>query len=192
LGELLPQGEGCKDRKVRGLEQRDRLAKRMRKMKPCDAARILIGAGCGSSVGGGGDLVFRYVKSLKTFDAKGQVTLSSVADALKTLDNKAAADWARVYVSGLEPNKANLRRLANFLRFIDAGGYGALALALSEIESGRWWTLSETIKFANGASETYSIDVRREIQNRFGLRLTDARRIKQGAIAPIEVPALAA
>ena len=129
----------------------------------------------------GSDLVGRCLRACKLIDGKTFVTVEEVAQALRAADKGAVLSKIEAHISALVQNKANLARLDLFRTFVKADGLVHLATALETFAKYRAWQYGETVTMSNGTSINHVVDIRAEVTNLFGLRLTMARRAKYGS-----------
>jgi hypothetical protein len=153
----------------------------IRKSQLARARKLYLRCTAGARNGGGSDLVGRTLKALKVVGTKDLLSVDEIIDGLAKVDAGAAMEWAGAYLSGLMDNKANARRGVAYAQFVAAGGFAALCEALRTFSENRAWTFAETVRI-NGRQLTFSVDVRRELNDMFGLRLTNARRANFGHI----------
>ena len=128
----------------------------------------------------GSDLVGRCLRACKLIDGKTFVTVEEVAQALRAADKGKVLSVIENHISTLVQNKANVARLDLFRAFIKADGMVHLATALDTFAKYRAWQYSETVKMSNGSAISHVVDIRAEVTNLFGLRLTMARRARFG------------
>ena len=135
----------------------------------------------------GSDLVGRCLRAAKLLDGNDFVTPEQVIEALRAADPNKVLAVIESHISALIQNKANLARLDLFRTFVKADGLNHLANAYATFAKYRAWQYGETIAIYVKSSKTnrtmpsYSVDVRADITNMFGLKLTFARRARYGS-----------
>jgi hypothetical protein len=128
---------------------------------------------------GGGDLVGRALRAQELLNGKDFIRMDEFIELLGKVDNAKLLAWGNTYVSGLVQNKTTARRIKAFSHFLASNGYAALQVALQTFTTYRAWQFSETaVNPKTGTSITYTVDVVREVNDMFALKLTNARRAK--------------
>lgn len=129
----------------------------------------------------GSDLVGRCLRACKLVDGKTFVSVDQVAAACRKADKVEILKTIESHIASLVDNKANKARIELFRTFIAADGLSHLANALDTFIKYAAWQYGEKVVLGNGSTLNHSVDVRAEVTNMFGIRLTTGRRAKFGS-----------
>jgi len=148
------------------------------------ARKCYLRATSGARTGGGSDLVGRALRALKLINGGDFVDMDELQSALNSVDAGKLNEWANAYIAGLVQNKGNSRRVSAFCAFIAADGFRNLSNALAAFAKHRAWHFPETVvNPKSGKAFKFHVDVQRELNDMFALRLTMSRRAKWGTMA---------
>lgn len=157
---------------------------------------------CGRSVDkdhpgkAGSDLVGRVLRSRvvsengksRFVNTNSFVTIEEVSKALRAVDPATILATMEAHISVLVQNKSNGARLQLFRAFVNANGLKLLADAFETFAKYRAWQYSEEVSIPGTSSHPlarsirFAVDVRAEVTNIFGLKLTSTRRAKYGKL----------
>lgn len=153
-------------------------AKQLRKQTLANHRLVILTATAGNRAAGGSDVAGRAFRAMGLLNGKDVVTIDDVIFACEVVNTKKLIQWANSYLDGLVENKGREARRKAINEFAERFGFKELGAAISALVQERAFTWSETFQKAGGKSITYTVDLGRELNDMFGLKLTNMRRVK--------------